>query len=464
MITLINPLANVEVAGRFDITTPPLGLGYLASSLRSAGFKVQIIDDLVERLNFNQLIKRVKNSFMVGITSTTPTFSAALRYARKIKEALPSVFIILGGVHVSIRPFDAISQKYVDAVCVGEGERTLIEVAESMESGRTLDGIKGIIFKKGDKIVHGGLREPIPDLDSLPFPAYDLMPLEKYSVLGRKLQHFPVITSRGCPFSCRYCCTSLFMGKRFRARSAVNVVDEIEWLMSDFDARHIVFSDDIFTLSKRRVEAICEEIKRRKLEISWSCSSRVDTVSEQLLRKMKEAGCAAIYYGVESASEKILSYYNKGIRIETVRRAIELTKKAGIMTICSFIIGAPMETKEDMKATLKLALSLDPDYAQFSVLTPYPGTEIYEEARARNLLLTENYEHFTAGKPVLKNFYLSPEEISKFLRHCYFRFYFRPKFIFREIKRGNLDIILRIIRRAVGRVKFTGICGRDFEF
>ena len=168
---------------------------------------------------------------------------------------------------------------------------------------------------------------------------------------------------------------------------------------------------------------------------------------------MREAGCTAIYYGVESASEKVLSYYNKGIDLETAKRAIELTKKTGIITICSFIIGAPIETREDMKATLKLALTLDPDYAQFSVLTPYPGTEIYEEARTRDLLLTEDYDQFTAGKPVLKNFYLSADEISKFLKYCYLRFYIRPKFIWREIKRGNLGVVLGIIKRTLRRSK-----------
>lgn len=404
MITLLNPNANVEVVKRLDISTPPLGLGYLAAVLRREGFKVRIIDDMVENLNFETLIKRVKNSIMVGITSTTPTFNSALKYARKIKEVLPDIFVVLGGVHVTFRPLDAAKNDFVDAVCVGEGEETIVEVAEKVEAGKTLEDVKGVVYRSENEIVDNGPRGFIRDLDSLPFPAYDLMPLERYSLFGERLEQFPMITSRGCPFACRYCSSSLFMGHRFRVRSAENVVDEIEWLVSDFNAKHIAFSDDTFTLSRRRVEAICDEIRRRGIDVEWSCSSRVDTINEDMMKKMKDAGCSAIYFGVESASPRILDFYRKKIDSEKVRRAVTLARKYGIKVICSFIIGAPMEKKEEMRATLKFALELDPDYAQFSVLTPYPGTEIFDEAERKGWILSKNFDDFTAGKPVLKNF------------------------------------------------------------
>ncbi|MCC6028100.1 MAG: B12-binding domain-containing radical SAM protein, partial [Archaeoglobus sp.] len=300
MITLVNPSAKVEVVKTLEISTPPLGLGYLASVLRERGFKVRIIDDLVENLNFSDFLKKIKDSLIVGITSTTPTFKSALEYAKKIKKAFPDIFVILGGVHVSFEPEKALKNEFVDAVCIGEGERTIVELAERVESGRDLEDVKGIYFKKEDKIVKNPPREFIQDLDSIPFPAFDLMPLEKYSLLGERLEVFPMITSRGCPFSCRYCSSSLFMGRRFRARSAKNVADEIEWLVNDFNARHIAFGDDTFTLSKKRVAEICKEIKSRKLDITWSCSSRIDTIDRELLEIMKSAGCSAIYYGIES--------------------------------------------------------------------------------------------------------------------------------------------------------------------
>ncbi|RLI78254.1 B12-binding domain-containing radical SAM protein [Archaeoglobales archaeon] len=454
MISLINPNATVEVAKKLGIITPPLGLGYLASVLRANGFKVQIVDNLVERLSFDGLIKRIKNSQIVGITSTTPTFNSALRYAKVIKGKLSNVFVILGGVHATFMPYEAMKHGYVDAVCVGEGEQTIVEVAERVEEGKSLEGVRGLIYRDGLTVVENEKRGFIEDLDSLPFPAYDLMPLDKYTVLGRKLEQFPMITSRGCPFGCRYCSSSLFLGRKFRARSAKNVVDEMEWLNEKFGAKHIAFGDDTFTFNKKRVFEICDEIMRRGLDVEWSCSSRVDTINYELLKKMREAGCVAIYYGVESANQETLSkYYRKRIKLEKVKKALNLTKKAGITTICSFIIGAPFETKEDIKNTLKFAIKLNPDYAQFSILTPYPGTEIYEEAKSKNLILTENFEEYTAGKPILKNDYMTPKEISKLLKYCYLRFYLRPGFIWNEIKNKRIRVIFDVVRRAFGGEK-----------
>ncbi|MBO8180321.1 MAG: radical SAM protein [Archaeoglobus sp.] len=448
-ISLVNPNAAVEVVKRLGISTPPLGLGYLAAALREKGFRVQIIDDLVEKLSFEKLVERLKNSEIVGITSTTATFNSALRYAKMIKEKL-GAFVIMGGVHVTFRPFDALRHDFVDAVCMGEGEETIAEVAERVEAGKSLNGVEGVIYRDKGKIVDNGPRGFIEDLDSLPFPAFDLMPLEKYSLLGQKLEQFPMITSRGCPFACRYCSSSLFLGRRFRARSAKNVVDEMEWLAENFGAKHIAFGDDTFTLNRKRVFEICDEIKKRGLDVEWSCSSRVDTINEEMLRKMREAGCSVIYYGVESANKEILNkYYRKRIKLDAVKRAIEITKKVGIETVCSFIIGAPHETKKDVKETLKLAIKLNPDYAQFSILTPYPGTEIYEEAKEKGLILTENFDDYTAGKPVLKNLYMTSEEISKLLKHCYLRFYIRPSFIWKEIRKGRLKVVFEILKRAM---------------
>lgn len=448
MITFLNPNANVEVVRKLEFSTPPLGLGYLGAVLRERGFRVRIIDDLVEKLSFYELIKKIKNSIIVGITSTTPTFVSALNYAKKIKEVFPEIFVILGGVHASFEPEKTISNDFVDAVCIGEGEETIVEVAERVEAGKTLEGVRGIYYKEEGKIRKNEPRKFIENLDSLPFPAFDLMPLEKYSVLGQKIEHFPMITSRGCPFACRYCSSSLFMGHRFRARSAENVVDEIEWLIDEFKAKHVAFSDDTFTLNKKRVVEICEEIKRRKLEITWSCSSRIDTVTDELLKVMKSAGCVAIYYGIESASRRILEYYRKRISIERAKEVVRATRKIGISTICSFIIGAPIETKEEMKETLKLAIKLNPDYAQFTILTPYPGTEIYEEAKRKNLLLSENYEDYTAAKPVLKT-QVSPKELAETLKNFYLKFYLRPRFILRELWKGNLRVILKTIKNLV---------------
>lgn len=452
MITLINPHSNTEVISKVDFKTPPIGLAYIASILRENGFKVRIIDNVVEKLSLDEIVKKVRGSPIVGISTTTPTFNTALKYAKKIKEALENVFVILGGIHVSFMPYSALEHEYVDAVCIGEGEYTMLELAERIEREKTLEGVRGLIYKENGRIIDNGRRDFIKNLDELPFPAYDLLPLEKYSILGQMLEHFPMMSSRGCPFGCRYCASSLFMGRSFRARSAENVVDEIEWLQDKFGAKYIGFGDDTFTLNKKRVLKICEEIKRRSLDVEWSCSSRVDTIDSETIKEMKRAGCNCIYYGVESANQKILNeYYRKRISLEQVKDAVKKTKEHGIITVCSFIIGAPMETREDMMKTLKFSIKLNPDYAQYSILTPYPGTEIYREAKERGWLLTENFDEYTCGKPVLKNFYLTPKEISRFLRYCYVRFYLRPKFIWKEIKNKNIKVVFEIVKRLLFR-------------
>ncbi len=448
MIALINPSSNAEVISKVDFKTPPIGLAYLASVLRENGFKVKIIDNVVENLSLDEIVRRVKDCGIIGITTTTPTFNRALEYAKKIKSALKNVFVVLGGIHASFMPHSALRHDFVDGVCVGEGEYTLLEIAERLDKGRGLKGVKGLIYRENGKIVDNGRRDFIRNLDELPFPAYDLLPLEKYSILGQRLEHFPMMSSRGCPFGCRYCSSSKFMGRIFRARSAKNVAEEMEWLVDKFKAKFIGFGDDTFTLNRKRVFEICREIRERGLDVEWSCSSRVDTINGEMIREMKRSGCNCIYYGVESANPKILNeFYRKRIKLEQVVDAVKKTKENEILTVCSFIIGAPMESREDILKTLKFSIKLNPDYAQYSILTPYPGTEIYEEAKEKGWLLTENFDEYTCGKPVLKNFYLSPKEISKLLRYCYVRFYLRPKFIWKEIRNKNVKVAFEIVKR-----------------
>jgi len=446
MIVLLNPDSKVEVVQRLGISTPPLGLGYIASVLRENGFSVKIIDNMVERLSPEELMKRIEGSSILGISVTTPAFKKALYYAKEIKKRFQDIIIIFGGPHASFTPHEILRNDCVDAVCIGEGEETMLEVAEKVEIGESLENVRGVVYREDGRIVENERREFIENLDFLPFPAFDLMPLEKYSLFGERLGHFPMITSRGCPFGCRYCVSSALFGRRFRARSAENVVDEMEWLVNEFQADRIAFSDDTFTLDKRRVERICEEILRRGLDVEWTCTSRIDTVSDELLRKMKKAGCTHIYYGVESASERVLEYYGKGIKLEDVKRVVEMTKEEGLSVTCSFIIGAPFETKEEMMKTLRFSIELNPDYAQFSLLTPYPGTEIYEELKEKGLLLSEDYDEFTAVNPVLKNENLSSEELSSMLKECYLKFYLRPKLLFEKFRRGDLGILIKMFR------------------
>ena len=451
--TLINPPApHVELSSVLGITVPPLGLAYLAAVLEGDGHSVKIIDAQALGIRLPQIKHEIKKyqPDIVGVTSTTPTIREALTTIETVKEACPDAITVMGGPHVTFLPAETLRGcPQLDVVCVGEGERTMLELARAIERKADLNSVKGIAYRSGDHIVETPPRPLVDDLDSLPFPARRLLPMNKYAILGKTSIIGHIMTSRGCPFNCTFCASSLLFGKRFRGRSPKHVVDEIEQIVSEYNPASIEFSDDEFTLDRRRVEGICDEIRRRGLDILWACSSRVDTVSRELLRKMKAAGCFLIYYGVESGCQRILNLMRKGIRIGQVIDAIRWTKEVGIETLASYILGFPGETKEDIKKTITFAKRLSTDYAQFSLATPYPGTELYHSAEEKGLLLIEDWSQYTAGKPITLNNECSKEDLRRLLRKAYGSFYLSPTVLLRHLRKRHLPLILAAIRSAL---------------
>ena len=452
-VALINPPApHIEASSVLGITVPPLGLAYLAAVLERGGHSVRIIDAQALGILLPQIKREIERDQpdIVGVTSTTPTMREALAIVEATKEACPGAITVVGGPHVTFLPAETLREcPQLDVVCVGEGERTMHELTQTIERKASLANVRGIVYRSGDHIVKTPPQPLIDDLDSLPFPARHLLPMDRYTILGKKSLIGHIMTSRGCPFNCTFCASSLLFGKRFRGRSPKNVVDEIEQVVSKYNPGSIEFSDDEFTLDRKRAEDICEEIKRRGLGILWACSSRVDTVSRELLRKMRAAGCFLIYYGVESGSQRILNLVRKGTRIKRVIDAIKWTKEVGIETLASYIIGFPGETKEDIEKTITFAKRLSTDYAQFSLATPYPGTELYDSAKEKGLLLTEDWSQYTAGKPIILNNDCSKEDLMRLLTKAYKSFYLSPRILLRHLRKRHLPLILRAIRSAL---------------
>jgi len=445
-IFLINPPApHIETLSVIGIKVPPLGLASLATVLKQNGHEVKIIDAPAMELYTPQIkeILSKEQPEMIGVTATTPTVYNALEIAESAKEVCPDSFTVLGGPHPSFLPIETLREcPVLDAVCIGEGEETVVELAEAVEKRRDLSDVRGIAYRlKEGRIIKNPPRPLIKDLDSLPFPAWHLLPVDKYTILGKKSVICHIMSSRGCPFQCIFCSSSLLFGKRYRARSAKSVVDEMEYLVSEYNPKSIEFSDDEFTLNKRRVEEICDEIKKRGLDVPWACSSRVDTISRSLLEKMKRAGCFFIYYGIESGSQRILNFIKKGIRIEQIERAVKWTRQVGIKALGSFIIGFPDETREEIERTLSFPKRLRLDFAQFSIATPYPGTELYEIAKREGLLLTEDWSRYTAAQPVMAMKNLSVEELQKLFRRAYVNFYLTPRVLLRNLKRYAFTIL-----------------------
>lgn len=451
-VLLINPPKSRPDDVEFvtDTVTPPMGLAYLAAVLEQAGHKVEVIDAPAVSADFSRIRSAVKSlkPGLVGITATTPYIFDALKVARIAKQVYPDAFVVLGGPHPTLMPVETLqAESNVDAVCIGEGERTIVEIAEKLESCNTvnLSEIDGIAYRINGRPVVNRRRPLIKDLDSLPFPARHLLPMNCYKAFGARGPLGTIITSRGCPFGCAFCATPRIWGRVFRARSPKNIVDEIEDFVSKYRSRHIEFIDDIFTLNKRRVVEICREIKSRGLDILWGCSSRVDTITNELMKLMKSAGCYIIYFGVESGVQRILNRLAKGVSLEQVKRAFKWAKEVGIQTVASFILGTPGETLEEMKKTLQFAKSLDPDFAQFSILTPYPGTQIYEEIRKQGIELDGDWANYTGTRPVIKGGRVNGDLLSLLLHKAYAEFYLRPRMVVKYLVKGHIMKIVKCI-------------------
>jgi len=423
---------------------PPLGLAWIASSLEEDGHKVCIIDAEAEDLTLEQVGKRTKNFSpnLVGITCTTWTFKNAREVATHIKEICPDTPIIVGGPHLARFPRLTLEFNEFDYGVVGEGEITIRELVSAIQNGKNLDDVAGVVYKDHGRVVYTGQRELIQDLDELPFPAWHLLPIVKYrDILARRKNYVTMMTSRGCPFNCIFCDSTGRLGRRFRARSPKNIVDEMWMLYEEYKVREICFYDDTFSVDRKRINTLCDEIIARGLDedLSWECRTRVDCVDRQLLHKMASAGCRRIRYGVESGNDEILKVLRKDITKNEARAAIKDTKSAGIEVLAYFMIGSPNENEETMQETIDFAIELDTDYALFNrtSLLP-PGSDLFRWAVNKGYIAKNYWERYVLGEdipshPPLKTEHLSKATVDGYLQKAYRRFYLRPKYLARRI-------------------------------
>lgn len=464
-VLLINPYDENALKNALGFLTPPLNLMYLASSLEKDSYSVEIIDDDLLQMGYqdvSQLAGKM-NPKMVGVTATTSTINSGLKYLEKIKNILPNVLTVIGGPHATFMPYEILKDSdTVDVVIKGEGEKTMVELADYVDEGLDLLNVRGIIFRdqKTGNLKSTPPRPLIKDLDSLPFPARHLVPFKSYDVT--KEQSGGIITSRGCVYSCSYCSSSLIMGKKFRSRSPENVVDEIEELMDKYQIRDIGFMDDTFMLNKKRASNIADEIKARDLDLSFVASSRVDRVDQSLLDNLKSSGMKTIYYGVESGSQRILDLMKKGITLKNAEDAVKIAKNAGLQILTSFILGYPGETEEDMNRTIDFSTKLDADYCQYSILTPFPGTSIYNELLKNRLIDNDDWHEYTVLKPVLKydEMGLKKSMVEGKLAMAYLKFYTRPKYLLKHSH--MIKVMLQTVVRSFILPKIMGGTGKGW--
>jgi radical SAM superfamily enzyme YgiQ (UPF0313 family) len=463
-LVLINPSLfkkETNIWQKIDSCLPSLGLASLAAYSRQQGFQVRIIDAPALKISvekFGDFLRADLENYRAryyGFTATTAAVKNAYLMAQVVKEIYPEAKIIFGGAHPTVLPEEVVSQSAINLVVVGEGELTLAEVL----SGKNHSEVKGLVYRENGRIISNSPRERIKDLDQLPFPAYDLLPMEKYYPAKGSYQRLPAIsmlTSRGCPGRCTFCNKTL--GEQMVFRSADSLIEEIKMLSRDFGIRQINFYDDTFTVFKENIRRFCQLLLEQKIDISWCCFSRVDYVDLELLKLMKRAGCHQIMYGIESGDEGVLRAINKKIDLATVRTVVKLTKQAKIDVRGAFMIANPTETRETVLRTLKFAQELNPEVAIFNITTPYPGTEMFKEASGQGLIMTYDWDDYDLSKPIMKLENLSQEEIIKLYHYCYQKFYFRPRYVLLRLKRlftrsGELRLLLESLRALLSFLK-----------
>src|SRR5664280_194225 len=445
-VLMINPPYNSSKYKFIGLVTPPLGIAYIAAMLERNGVIVKILDAPALEIDHEAVKNEIQkySPDVVAVTSVTPTIESALKTAQISKEACPNAITVLGGYHPTFTYQEVLKNDFVDVVVCGEGELTMVDLVEALEKGKDLRKVNGIATKKFKTLP----REIIEDLDTIPFPARHLLPMDEYKILNMKLTTGTIVSGRGCPYKCSFCASSAMHGQKLRLRSAENVVDEMEHLVSDHNIEMVAFMDDTFTLNKKRVYEICETMKERGLDNYWGCTARVDTISEELLKTMKDAGCITMFLGVESADQQVLNQVNKNTNINRIKKTFELTKDYGMRTIASVVLGMPGDTKRSITSTIKFVKTLDPSYAVFSLATPYPGTDFYLKAASENLIKINDWSKYTLLSPVLETVDCSLDELKKLQKKAFKEFYLRPSYIARRTWTDG-PIILRTIASIV---------------
>ena len=441
-VLLINP-ATSNIYSKINANLPPLGLAYLASFGQKYGHQFEILD-----LNFSKKEitgEVLKNFDVIGITADTPRYPLALEIAQKVKSLGKTV--VMGGYHVTFMDKDALAHGSVDYVVRGEGEEILTNLLNALENNQDVENIDGISFIKDGKYFRTKDAKPPQNLNELPFPARELLELDKYHTTLNGLESINMVTSRGCPFDCYFCSSSRFGGLKWRARSPKSIADEIEYLYSTYKYKAFEFLDDNFTLNPKRVYEFADELEKRNIDIIWWCFSRADTIvkNEAMVKRMAEVGLYRVFLGLESGSEDVLDDYNKHISLNQQVEAIKILQKYGVLVHGSFIIGDENETEEMIMNTVKWARKLNPDLAQFSVLCPFPGTKLYEDMEREGKLLHHNWQGFDALHPTIKMKYLKPKQLQKLTIKSYRKFYVNFEKLFKkenlnghEIKKSKL--------------------------
>lgn len=463
---LINPGCDIKKSAgelrEFLLPMPPIGLAYLAGYLEKNNFTVNIYDDFLNKSNnlkLNNYLDTISAPVLVGL----PTFTSSLmlrvfEITKIIRTKFPQTKIIFGNIHANIFKKELIENNSADFIALGEAEETICELLSALKNKpNDYQQIKGLLYKDtNNNLIETPLREPIKDLDKLPFPAWHLTPVKKYEFFPFAKIKEPALLisgSRGCPYQCSFC-SLIVHGSKRRVRSAKSIVDEMEYFQKKYGIRQYGFIDPLFPINPKEGLSFCQELIKRNLhkKIVWITETRIDSVNQELLIQMQLAGCRRIMFGIESPSQKNIDNLKKEFDSKKVIETIKMCQKAKLISLGFFIIGLPGETKEDIKNTIKFAIDSGLDFAKFSIYTPYPGTKDFNELKTKGLLnqeLITNWNSYTMypsndNPPVFLQQGMAIKELVGLQKTAHLRFYFRPRQILLLLQGLNLKDYWRI--------------------
>lgn len=454
-----------ELAFRDDSigSIPPLSLMYVAAIMEQEGVEVLILDMAAERLSYSEALARVElfSPDLLGFTITTMSFHPVLNWIKRFKKdtALP---VLVGGDHLRLYPEESMTHEAIDYCILGEAEIPLPIFIKAFRNGDGFDGIEAIGYRFDGRVVINRTTRVVEDIDTVPLPAVHLIKNQLYeNIIARHKNFTAMVSSRGCPFNCTFCNANQ---QKYRLRSPKSFVDEIERNLTQFNIRDFDIYDSTFTADHGRVLAICNEISQRGLDVTFSVRSRVDVVDSVMLDHLKMAGCHTIMYGIESSNAELLRQMNKSISPQQVSDIIEYTNRSGIRSLGFFMFGYPGESRESIEDTIRFALALPLDYAQFTILVPMPDTVIYAYYRERGL--PDYWADYTRNEscdlPIeLIDTRLTRNEVSACIADAYRRFYFRPRIIMNSLM--GASSLREVIKLAGGAAGLLRTMGRRYE-
>jgi anaerobic magnesium-protoporphyrin IX monomethyl ester cyclase len=431
-----NPELPIEDVKKMVGAAPPLGMLYIATILRNEGIEVSMIDEAAQGFSMKDAVDWVKkeNPDILGFSTCSSSGRKAAMIAEKVKKENPNVIVVFGNIYATFNA-ERVLKKYpfVDVVVRAEGEHTSLELVKCLEKKRNLKEVLGITFRKENRIVATPDRPLIKDVDAIPFPDRGLLDAEYHNttagvnVAPKKFSSF--VSSRGCVFRCRFCGCRRLARNLWRSRSVENILEELHLLASE-GYKQLMFVDDNFTLNPKRVIKLCRRMRKEKVGIEWISEGRVDQCPYDMIREMVKANCRMIYFGIESANQKVLDYYDKQTTPEQAKAAVKNARNAGVDVIVgSFILGAPNETKQEIRNTLKFAEKLEVDIPQFNILAAFPGTDIWEELKMKGFLNEDQYWETGVLVPNFSHDAVPCEEIERMIHENYRHFLLRPSYI-----------------------------------